>query len=775
MITYAVDFESYYDKECSITTLGPRGYFSHPLFDAYLVSVVGDDGYEFCGNPRDFDWTMLNGNVVLSHNASFDESLFLFGVEKGWWPACQPAFWYCTADMAAYCGLPRALKNALAAVFDIEMSKTTRDNMCGKQWSSMTPEFQAEVIEYAIKDSVLCLKLWQELEHKWPEMERKISAVNRKALQRGIPIDQQYLKTCLEEIQLRLHEAEQRVPWIGSAPILSRPSFDAECRKVGIEPPKSLALDNEEANEWIRIHGVKYTWVAAIRDYRRINALKRKLEAFDNATMSDGRYYGGLMYFGANATGRFSGSGGNLNLQNLPREEQFGVDLRRLFKTKPGKKFVVVDLSQIEVRTLCWLAGDADTLKLIEEHDDIYEAFALKYGVWTKEQGSLKENGGSLRTKLVKPTTLGCGYQAGPERLAEASNMELEVAENAVRTYRQSMPKVVNYWRHLQTHLGNCHTQQKPLSLGLPSGRVQRYGDIKMRRVVRTILAEQPDGTSELRTVTRREYFATLLKNGRQVPSKLYGGLLCLAGDTLVLTERRGWVRLDKVSPTDRVFDGFHFVNHGGVVFRGFKFTDSFSGVRMTPDHRVLSSTGWGRADQTNYEDAKKCCRIIGEGFWDSDCAPQAPNKQWGRQAPMGVPVRVREHHTAGGDPSLPGITRSGGEGLVLESVYDITSAGPLNRFVVLCDDEQPIIVHNCENLSQALARDIFAEGLVRIEEAGYPVLFHVHDEVIVEVDDEVADKALADIVGIFAKPPTWIPDIPLASEGHIMDVYEKK
>ena len=34
---FAVDFETYYDNDCSITTLGTLGYFSHPDFDAYMV------------------------------------------------------------------------------------------------------------------------------------------------------------------------------------------------------------------------------------------------------------------------------------------------------------------------------------------------------------------------------------------------------------------------------------------------------------------------------------------------------------------------------------------------------------------------------------------------------------------------------------------------------------------------------------------------------------------------------------------------------------------
>lgn len=66
-------------------------------------------------------------------------------------------------------------------------------------------------------------------------------------------------------------------------------------------------------------------WIEAVRNFRRVNSVKRKLESFENATLSDHRFYGNIMYFGASATGRFSGSGGNLNLQNLPRGICSGV------------------------------------------------------------------------------------------------------------------------------------------------------------------------------------------------------------------------------------------------------------------------------------------------------------------------------------------------------------------------------------------------------------------------------------------------------------------
>ena len=56
----------------------------------------------------------------------------------------------------------------------------------------------------------------------------------------------------------------------------------------------------------------------------------------------------------------------------------FGVNLRHMICAPEGKKLVVVDLSQIEVRTLCWLAKDEATLGEIAKTEDIYEAFAIR-------------------------------------------------------------------------------------------------------------------------------------------------------------------------------------------------------------------------------------------------------------------------------------------------------------------------------------------------------------------------------------------------------------
>ena len=586
MKTYALDFESYYDKQCSITTFGPRGYFSHPNFDAYLMSVVGDDGTKFCGAPADFDWSLLNNNRILSHNASFDQHLYYYGVENKWWPAIDFAEWHCTADMVACLGLPRSLKNASSVVLGITVDKSTRDNMSGKKWSAMTADFQKEVIEYAIKDSDYCLELWQKLSDKWSERERKISLVNRKAVFNGIPIDADLLHESIAGINQTLFNTEESIPWVGERPVLSRIAFNDECRKNGLEPPASLALDSDEANEFLDSNSEQYPWINAVRNYRRINSLKRKLESFDKATMDDGRFYGGLMYFGAH-TGRFSGSGGNLNLQNLPRGEMFGVDLRSLIAPAKGYRLLAVDLSQIEVRTLCWLAEDKDTMAEIAASDDIYEAFAIRFGLWDKDKGSMRENDPKTR-HMVKAIVLGCGYGCGPEKFALISKMDPLEAEGAVNLYRTKMKKVVSLWRKYNEDMGLSRDQQDEFSIDLPSGRSLNYGRLQ---------AVSQKG--------RTQYVAMMNKHSKKMPVKVYGGLLA-------------------------------------------------------------------------------------------------------------------------------------------------------------------------ENASQALARDIFCDMLCRIHDAGLKIIFHVHDEVVLEVPEETANLDLQRVIKIMSTPPEWIPDIPLAAEGSILTKYTK-
>ena len=77
------------------------------------------------------------------------------------------------------------------------------------------------------------------------------------------------------------------------------------------------------------------------------------------------------------------------------------------------------------------------------------------------------------------------------------------------------------------------------------------------------------------------------------------------------------------------------------------------------------------------------------------------------------------------------------------------------------------------ENASQALARDIFSDMLLRVSAAGHNIVFHVHDELIIETDAQDAQETYKEVVEIMSQPPEWI-DLPLAAEGAILTRYEK-
>ena len=78
------------------------------------------------------------------------------------------------------------------------------------------------------------------------------------------------------------------------------------------------------------------------------------------------------------------------------------------------------------------------------------------------------------------------------------------------------------------------------------------------------------------------------------------------------------------------------------------------------------------------------------------------------------------------------------------------------------------------ENLVQATARDVFAEGLLRVERAGFQILFHCHDEVVCEVPVASAPAAAAEIARLMTTTPDWMPGIPLEAETQVSDRYCK-
>ncbi len=76
------------------------------------------------------------------------------------------------------------------------------------------------------------------------------------------------------------------------------------------------------------------------------------------------------------------------------------------------------------------------------------------------------------------------------------------------------------------------------------------------------------------------------------------------------------------------------------------------------------------------------------------------------------------------------------------------------------------------ENVTQAIARDCLAESLVRVVNAGYQTVFHVHDEVVIDAPMQYADPDR--VCEIMSQPISWAPGLPLKAAGFVTNFYMK-
>lgn len=76
------------------------------------------------------------------------------------------------------------------------------------------------------------------------------------------------------------------------------------------------------------------------------------------------------------------------------------------------------------------------------------------------------------------------------------------------------------------------------------------------------------------------------------------------------------------------------------------------------------------------------------------------------------------------------------------------------------------------ENIVQAVSRDILAEAMLRLEKAGFDIVMHVHDEVVLEVPDGIS--SVEEVNGLMAVNPIWTAGLPLKAAGFESKFYKK-
>jgi hypothetical protein len=435
----SLDYETFYSKECSVVDWGYYGYTRHPQFHAYMVSVC--DGKEtWAGSPDEFDFSMLEGKTLLSHNAAFDQEVMLSDVERGRHAMPKIKAWHCTANMSSYLWNVRSLADAVRTGLGLAVNKGVRDRAKGKTWEDMVKEGWADdMLKYAQLDAQHCWTLFDKFGDQWPDWERRLSDLTIRQGRRGVHIDRPRLEDYMQTLQRVIHTAQQSLPWIerGRAPA-SPLGMAEECRTASIPPPPVKVDDPEAAEAWEAEYAPQFPWVMGVRNLRKAKKALATMETIKLRLKPDDTVPFSLKYFGAH-TGRWAGDAG-WNLQNQPKSPLFvlpdgtfelrpdrmkeldykfetgtlteaqALDVRGLITARPGFKLVMSDLAQIEPRVLNWMAGNKPLLQLVAAGMSIYEAFARTSMGWTG--GELKKEDKKLY-QLCKIMVLGLGYGCG--------------------------------------------------------------------------------------------------------------------------------------------------------------------------------------------------------------------------------------------------------------------------------------------------------------------------------------------------------------------------
>jgi DNA polymerase len=191
-----------------------------------------------------------------------------------------------------------------------------------------------------------------------------------------------------------------------------------------------------------------------------------------------------LRYYAAH-TGRWGGDD-KVNLQNLPRKSP----LKKAMLAPEGHTFIDCDSSQIEARTLAWLAGQDDLVAAFDRGEDVYKIMASAiYGVPIEDVTDDQRFVG-------KTTILGCGYGMGAAKFqaqlkAMGVVLEMDECETIIRIYRATYPKIPELWKEAQRAIMAMIGQATAplgregavvvnmMGIRLPNGLYLRYNNLR--------------------------------------------------------------------------------------------------------------------------------------------------------------------------------------------------------------------------------------------------------------------------------------------------------
>jgi DNA polymerase-1 len=325
----------------------------------------------------------------------------------------------------------------------------------GARQGSMADVPLEKIAEYAAEDADVAFQLKEILEKKLKEtylfelylgLEAPLITVLADMEYEGVRIDSDSLSEYGKKLQADLLSLDSEIKQMAGEPALNISSpkqlgvvlFEklGLAEKAKLTKNKQYSTDEETLLRIADSHPI----VPRILEFR---SLKKLLSSYIEALPAlinprTGRIHTTFNQF-VTATGRLSSN--NPNLQNIPIREAKGREIRRAFVPRNDTDHVILsaDYSQIELRLMAHMSGDATMIEAFEHNADIHTATAAKvfhvpFGEVTKEQ-----------RRRAKVANFGIIYGISSFGLAQRLQLPRSEAQALIDGYFETYPGVSNY------------------------------------------------------------------------------------------------------------------------------------------------------------------------------------------------------------------------------------------------------------------------------------------------------------------------------------------
>jgi DNA polymerase I-like protein with 3'-5' exonuclease and polymerase domains len=467
-----IDFETFYSRTYSLSKMTTEEYVRGDEFQVVGVSVQVDDAEPewFSGSDEEtlqfLQKFEFEKNLALAHNAMFDAAILT------WHYGIKPKGWLDTLSMgrAKHGTEVGGSLKALAEHYELGVKGTEVENALGFRREDFSSDHLARYGEYCRNDVALTYKLFAAMSDQFPREELKLIDLTIKMYSEPVlQLDKRVLSSHLRKVKTK---KTNLLGTFDKDQLMSNPQFADILASYGVSPPMKISpttgretyafSKTDEGFKALLEHPDELIQsLAAARIGIKSTIEETRTERF--LSIADrGALPVPLRYYAAH-TGRWGGDD-KLNLQNLPRTS----DLKRAIIPPNGYVMLDSDSSQIEARTVAWLAGQDDLVAAFEAGEDVYKIMAS--AIYGKPVADVTKD----ERFVGKTTILGAGYGMGPVRFRDqlktfGVTISEDESRHIIRTYRETYPKIPEFWKTAGKALEAVMDDQ---SIRVRSGRV---------------------------------------------------------------------------------------------------------------------------------------------------------------------------------------------------------------------------------------------------------------------------------------------------------------